>query len=101
MAWDKAKQYWETGMRKERAREHILRSMNYLNDSERKERRGNNICKFCYYLYPDRVGGCAMTTSNCKNCGNPELYPSTCTDTLCTTCAIATKSCKHCGSKLD
>ncbi len=69
-------------------------------DPEKAQRLAENLCKVCYYS-PPRIGGAAMTSSNCAICNKEEVYGSTNTDALCKRCAQDKHLCKRCGSDLD
>lgn len=74
----------------------------YYADNEKKIRVNHiHLCKSCYYYNTDRIGGSAMTTSNCINCGQEMMFSNTCVDILCENCAKELKACKHCGQKMD
>lgn len=85
----------------ERARERIDHYAAYalacLRDEKRKERREAALCPLCFYEQ-GRIGGCAMTTTNCSNCVKELNFSSTCTDKLCKECANNLKLCMHCGA---
>lgn len=48
-----------------------------------------------------RIGGAAMTTSECDKCHRFEMYGSTATPTYCRNCAFAGLMCQYCGNELD
>lgn len=82
----------------EKQTEKLLR---YYSDQDKKERKKEGLCKFCYYYNCDRIGGCAITIKNCENCGTEMSFGSTATDMYCLDCAIENGICKQCGQKID
>ena len=52
-----------------------------IEDLDRKERLKKQECQVCYY--GSRIGGAAMTTSECGVCGQEMLFGNTNTDILC------------------
>lgn len=87
----------KTSQNKERARI-LIQRVDAFNESKRGV---NGECKACSYLFPDRIGGSAMTETVCGICENPMLFGSTNTDVLCRKCADANQLCKHCGGDVD
>lgn len=73
----------------------------YYSDIEKKARAAKGLCKYCFYVATDRIGGSAITHKECANCGKDMTFGNTCTDYLCPECAIETKHCKHCLQKMD
>lgn len=73
----------------------------YTTDPDREDRNQKGLCRLCYYIYPDRIGGSAVTTRPCFNCGENQMYGSTSTDPLCLGCSKKTKMCKRCMQKMD
>lgn len=69
-------------------------------DAARKERREQNLCKCCFYLRKDQIGGAAITMQPCGICKTDVQYSSTVTDILCLQCAGNNHLCKHCGADL-
>lgn len=87
----------KTSQNKERARI-LIQRVNAFNESKRGV---NGECKACSYLFPDRIGGSAMTETVCGICEKPMLFGNTCTDVLCIECAELNLLCKHCGGDVD
>jgi hypothetical protein len=77
------------------------RLIEYYADEEKKQRRASGLCRYCYYFDTQRIGGSAITTTNCIGCNKEITFGSTCTDELCLECALEKKLCKHCNGKLD
>jgi len=73
----------------------------YYSDPEKKQRKANGLCRYCYYFDTARIGGAAMTTTNCRGCDKDLHFGNTCTDDLCLECSVKLKLCKHCGGKPD
>ena len=61
----------------------------------------NAECKSCSYLFPDRIGGSAITSTVCGICEKPMMFGNSCTDVLCKQCAESNLLCKHCGGDID
>ena len=61
----------------------------------------NGECKCCSYLFPDRIGGAAITETECGICNKPMVFSSTCVDALCKHCAAENLLCKRCGADID
>jgi hypothetical protein len=98
--WNDGNQKIQTLDNKALAENSIRIIMNYLNDTNKKNRKKDQICRCCYYII-GKIAGQAFTTSKCVKCGKEMVFPSTYIDTLCLECAAETKSCKHCGGKMD
>lgn len=75
--------------------------INYYSDPQKKARLAYGLCKYCFYVHNDRIGGAAITYHKCDNCGKEMNFGNTCTDNFCLECAIELKHCKHCGAKQD
>lgn len=75
----------------------ITRALEAATDPHKTERLTACQCIRCYYIYPDRIGGAAMTVQPCGVCGKDVMYGSTATDVLCLPCAKEHELCKHCG----
>jgi hypothetical protein len=88
-----------------RRKEHIenttMKLLGYYADPQKKRRKDNAECKYCFYVNNSRIGGAAITTVNCRICNNDISFGSTATDVLCQTCATEHKLCKRCGAKMD
>jgi predicted RNA-binding Zn-ribbon protein involved in translation (DUF1610 family) len=90
---------WNTSMRNHH-RVSIIRQANAMQDKDQKERHEAQECPLCFYV-SSRIGGAAMTTSNCAGCNKEMDFGSTYVDLLCPECAKALGLCKHCGADLD
>jgi hypothetical protein len=88
-----------------RRKEHVdsmrTKLTNYDEDNDRKTRRSNQLCRYCYYVNRERIGGSAITVTNCRNCDKEISFANTCTDEFCPECATYLKQCKHCGGRMD
>ena len=58
-------------------------------------------CKCCSYLYPERIGGAAITQTECGLCEKTLVFGNTCVDVLCKKCATENLLCKRCGADID
>lgn len=78
--------------------EGVLRDVEALKaDARVEERKKKGECKFCFYLRTQRVGGAAITRSNCRACGTETSYTSTFTGDFCRPCAQKYQCCAICG----
>ena len=71
----------------------------YLSDPDQQKRLDDQECVICYY--GTKIGGAAMTDSNCVICDTKMNFGSTNVDKLCTTCAKNHDLCKHCGADVN
>lgn len=72
---------------------------NIVEDSERRERLKKQECPLCFY--ESRIGGQAITQTECSICGKEMTHGNTNIDCLCKECAKDKRLCKHCGSDID
>lgn len=86
-----------TRMASVRARDWLFKAHAYEVDESREQRLKAVLCRTCYYLYDDRIGGQAMTTWYCGVCAKEQLAGSTAHDRVCGECAQAHQLCKQCG----
>lgn len=70
-----------------------------LTDPDKIKRISEQECVICYY--GSKIGGAAMTNSNCGLCDTVMRFGSTCVDKLCKDCADKHKLCKHCGADIN
>jgi hypothetical protein len=68
-------------------------------DSSEEKRLEEQECRCCFY--DSKIGGAAMTETNCSNCEKILYFESTNTDKLCEDCAKKHKLCKHCGADME
>jgi hypothetical protein len=73
----------------------------YPKSEARAQRKEECLCAVCFYLDKYRVGGAAITNSNCSYCMKETFFSSTCTDDFCLECAQELKICKRCGADMD
>jgi len=73
---------------------------NIKKDPKKKDRYKNQECKICYYVI-GRLGGAAITSTECTMCGTEMSFCNTCTDKYCIDCAKGFKLCRHCGGDID
>jgi hypothetical protein len=89
----------------ERARrwykERIQQAEEATKDARKSERMKRHECKVCFYLYPDRIGGSAITTQPCACCEVEMDFCNTNTDKLCLACAQKHKLCRHCMADIE
>lgn len=73
-----------------------IRRARLLEEDPRKDERLEiPLCKTCMYM--PRLGGAAITKSNCAICGEEIVNASTNTNLVCQTCAKLHDLCAHCG----
>lgn len=75
--------------------------MMYDNDTEQKQRKSEQLCRYCYYTGKHAFAGQAFTDALCIDCGKHMTFPTTSTDQLCQDCAMKRNLCKHCGAEMD
>lgn len=69
-------------------------------DKFREDRLKQGICKACFYMRKDRIGGQSMTNKPCDLCGTMLHSGNTNIDDLCQNCAVTHELCKQCGGDL-
>lgn len=79
--------------------QHLNKLAMIVHDVRPVERREAQECRICFY--DSKIGGAAMTNSNCKLCGVEMNFGSTNVDALCMQCAQSHKLCKHCGADVE
>lgn len=77
------------------------RLVGYYADNDKKQRKSQGLCRYCYYFANDRIGGSAITRVNCRGCDKELSFGNTCTDDLCLKCSAVLKLCKHCIGRMD
>lgn len=90
-----------TRLNKKAFLEYFNKGSKYIADPEQDIRKEKGLCKLCYYVYNQRIGGDAITTRPCFNCGEKQTYASTSTDALCLDCSKKRKLCKRCMQQID
>lgn len=90
-----------TFFKKEETDELLENVKRYLDDSDRKKRLLDCLCKHCYYLRGEVFACSAMTYSPCVSCGREMGFGSTDTDDLCYSCAEKYKVCRQCLADID
>jgi len=91
----------ETYWRKKSTSDRIERAKKAEEDSDRKNRLKNHMCKYCYYLRGEVIAGAAFTSTSCTICAKDMMFSSTHTDGICTDCAKKHKLCIECLSDID
>ncbi len=92
--------YNKTSMQYARYQEFTRMALDAKADSKQKQRLAYHECKVCFYL-SSRVGGSAITESNCTVCDAPISNASTNVDKVCRACAEKYRLCVHCGGDLE
>lgn len=72
-------------------------------DPEKSKRHDAQQCPNCYYgdKIAGRIGGAAMTRTQCAFCETITMFGSTAVDILCDECARKADLCKTCGADID
>ena len=78
-----------------------IRLEDFDRDSDKKARLEAQECKYCWYINTQRLGGAAITNTNCSVCGKEMVFGSTNVDKVCKECAKEHELCKHCGTDLN
>lgn len=78
----------------------VRRAREATEDPRKAERLAKPECVVCYYIYPDRIGGAMVTTTDCGVCGTRIGSGNTNVDVVCPECAKANDLCRHCGADL-
>lgn len=73
----------------------------FQSDSGHDERLKQHLCKACFYLCRERIGGAALTNRECGICSTDMLFGSTATDPICFSCAKENGLCNQCGGDID
>ena len=71
----------------------------FFTDLEKIKRIAEQECVLCYYN--SKIGGAAMTNSDCGLCEKAMMFGSTNVDKLCADCAKNHDLCKHCGADIN
>lgn len=86
----------------QRARRRVARAISIgtraQQDSHKVDRLKACLCKLCFYVHAERIGGAAMTTSPCGICAEDMIFGSTNTNALCIKCAKEHDLCAQCGA---
>lgn len=82
------------------AEEAVVQALRLAADADLNTREAQGLCKACYYLRAERIGGAAITTRPCGVCLQEMTFGSTATDKLCGPCAVRECLCKQCGGDL-
>lgn len=91
---------WATQSARDRIDYHSKIALRLLNDDEKQIRMTKSLCPVCYYS-DSRIGGSAITHTNCSLCEKELCFSNTCTDKLCEICAMGKGLCKHCGAAVN
>ena len=70
-----------------------------VNDVKHDERVKAQECRRCFYY--SKLGGQAITSSNCSICNTELIHGNTNIDELCMDCAKKHKLCKHCCADME
>lgn len=73
----------------------------YYRDDDKKFRRMIALCRYHYYIDTSRIGGAAITTTNCQYCNEEVVFGNTCAGVYCEKCAKQLNVCRHCGARLE
>ena len=81
--------------------EEIIADLHRAPHGRQNERHDADLCPYCFYIDAVRIGGAALTESNCQICGTVTHFNSTSTDRLCNACAKIKGLCVRCMAKID
>ena len=98
--WSKADIEFSNGQAKNYIKSLLSRAESLQQDSSKEDRLKKGECKSCYYIL-SKIGGAAITKSNCKICDRDIINSSTCVNTLCTNCSKENNLCRHCGADMS
>lgn len=81
----------------------VNRVEDYKGDLRKLDRLHKRECKACYYLRGSRVGGQAITRTECMiaSCRAKMTFPSTAVDKVCADCSEKHLLCVHCAGDID
>jgi len=82
------------------AEEGIKHALEFMADASKEKRLAVLECKTCFYFRSSRIGGAAMTTTNCRVCDKDITFGSTNVDCLCMSCGAVQELCVRCGGDL-
>lgn len=91
--------YSETCYKQRIIKDVIKRAKELESDPDKINRKAGLQCQHCYYT--EKIGGAAMTKSNCRICESEMLFGNTNIDEICLSCAKEYKLCKHCKAELN
>ena len=97
--WNKSDIEFRNGQAKNYIESLLSRAESLQRDSSKEDRLKKGECKSCYYIL-SKIGGAAITKSNCKICDREIINSSTCVNTLCTNCSKENGLCRHCGADM-
>jgi hypothetical protein len=92
--------YRATDQAKFAVAETIRNAQKLQEDSDRAKRHAKAECLACFYLW-GRIGGAAITTTQCGRCETEITFGNTCVDVLCLECAKRLGLCVHCGGDME
>lgn len=78
----------------------IKRAENLKNDPQKEDRLSRHLCRSCFYIYNSRIGGAAITETECGLCSTKMIFSSTAVNIICSDCAENKKLCVQCGGKI-
>lgn len=78
----------------------LKRASRMLEDARDDDRRAAQQCVCCFYG-EGKLGGAAMTHTECGLCGKDVLCGSTAVDPVCMDCAKARELCVKCGADIE
>ncbi len=81
--------------------EMMVKAENAKADKLKTQRLKAGECAFCFYFRDSRFGGAAITTSNCRGCGEQMTFSNTNTDDFCKKCSEKYELCVRCGGDLN
>lgn len=98
--WTENDVSYKGGSNKERIDFSVARAMNLLTDPDKKKRREQGLCSWCYYD-GGRMAGQAFTDWNCRACLKDQpAWPNTGHPLICDQCCKRHTLCRECGADL-
>lgn len=77
------------------------RLVDFDSDARKPERLRSCECGYCFYINASRLGGAAMTKTECGICHKEMMFCNTCVDLVCKECSRKHQICVHCGGDIE
>ena len=63
--------------------------------------KDSDLCNYCSFIVPERIGGSSITNVECGICGKEMVFGNTNVDAICSDCAKTNQLCKHCAGDIE
>lgn len=73
----------------------------YLDDNSLKDRKKEQLCKYCTYIDNHKIAMSAFFDTWCAKCNTPMQFVNSDVNMLCKYCAVENNSCCKCGAEMD